>query len=178
MSVKPAPSQTALEDYERWLIESNHFSGEDNDPPRAYVAAKEAYRCASKVADTCVSLGWHAFRVDRVCEAISVTERALEGKEGASLFPAIINLGLFCLRRAHLLSQKREEHRKDAQRYYDRAAQTLKELAKDAALLRIEEAISDIQQFRDQLDSDAQNHRDRFRALRSEILSGTSCSAD
>ena len=169
---------TALEHYERWLIESNHFSGEKNDFPRAYVAAKEAHRCAPEVTDTCVNLGWHAFTVDRVCEAISVTEQVLEGKEGGSLFPAIINLGLFCLRRAQLVSQKREEYRKDAQRHYDGAAQTLRELPMDAALLRIEEAISDIQRFRDQLDSDAQNHLDRFRALRSEILNGSSCSAD
>ncbi len=161
---------TAQKSHERWLAESAYLSENKGDLKRAYLAAKEGYRSAPAETNSCVNFGWRAFECGRIDEAIKITMQALSEKEGEQKFPAIINIGLFCLRGAMLLCENRERYLKDAEDYYTQAMEAIRQLDKGEALSRTEEAVNDIQRFRDRLDSIAETYLDRFRALRAELL--------
>jgi hypothetical protein len=160
---------TPFQGYERWMFEAHELAEEKGDYNRAYLAAKESYRCAPDNAHACVTLGWHAFRVDRVDEAIRFTNAALETGDETCEFPALINIGLFYLRAAALDQQKRESSRKSAKEFYLRAAEGMRKLEKAEAIKRAEEAITDIQRFRSLLDSDADRRLADLKSLRSEL---------
>jgi hypothetical protein len=156
--------------FERWLYESRYLSDENNDSDRAYIGTKEAYRLIQN-EHTCINFGWSAYLVDRIDEAISVTNESLSNKNGEEEFPALINLGLFCLRGAVVTKEKEEEYLSKANNFYMHAIETLRQLEKSQALLRIEESINDIQRFRDRLHGKAEEYIEKLRSLRSEILS-------
>jgi len=158
--------------YHRWLIESRYFAEEKGDFERAYIAAREAFRCEPEKHEVRVSFGWRAFQVGRLEEALNVQKPVATIGSGRIVFTACINMGLCSLRKAAVDESKREEHVRLAARKYQDAETVLSGLHDDQALLAVGDAIKDLQEFRGRLDPQAEEYLLRFRKVRSDIVSG------
>jgi len=158
--------------HERWIMESQHFADEGDDSRRAYLAAREANRCRPDLCGTCIDLGWHAFIGDRIDEALRVTADGSKKGDDLQKYKCAINTGLTYLRKAALHGTTRDASLQEAAKSYGQAGELLGKLGREQALLGIQEAIADLQRFRERLDPDAGDHLRRLAELRTRLASG------
>lgn len=117
-----------LEPWERWLAESQYFEGSNDDPSRAYLAAREALRSAPENGHVCLSAGWRAFQLDRIQEAIEFTKRSLKAATSSIKPLALGNLGFFSLCLAFSDGGNAQTHLDAAHQWYEEAIVSCSEL--------------------------------------------------
>ncbi len=141
-------------DQERWLLESHHFTEVAVDPRRAYVAAVEGFRIEPDHPQLRVSMGWSAFVVGRVREALAITKPVLQSGDIADQCVASANVGLFQLKLAAITPDPASEI-VAARQAYERFGSLLASLAEDQAEAIRADVLSDLRTWSDSLHPEA-----------------------